>query len=122
MAVYGPRCSRFAILKYLCPLFQSPNFNLESSEVKNLISCYDCQEKLAASGFHLGGQKYFYLRLALIFLVSIFIIGAYFYSGDDNVVRGKQGKGGVHVMKTCQVQQTLALFVSLSLTSSSPRL
>ena len=34
--------------------------------------------------FSLGGQKYFYL------------------SGDEEVLRGKQGKGGVHCVKTGQ--------------------
>ena len=39
---------------------------------------------MAASGINLAGQKYFYL------------------SGTDEVLRGKQGKGGVHIMKTNQ--------------------
>merc|ERR1712141_806876 len=40
--------------------------------------------EMAASGINLAGQKYFYL------------------SGTDEVLRGKQGKGGVHIMKTNQ--------------------
>merc|ERR1712183_736840 len=63
---------------------KSANFNVTSAEIKNILSNYDCQSNLASSGFHLGGQKYFYL------------------SGNDDVMRGKQGKGGVHVVKTNQ--------------------
>jgi len=53
-------------------------------EIKVLLDNYDSQHNLASTGFHLGGQKYFYL------------------SGNDDVMRGKQGKGGVHVVKTNQ--------------------
>ena len=31
-------------------------------EIKVLLDNYDSQHNLASSGFHLGGQKYFYLR------------------------------------------------------------
>ena len=55
-------------------------------EILRLVENYDSQEKLAATGFQLAGQKYFYL------------------SGNDDVMRGKQGKGGVHVVKTHQVR------------------
>merc|ERR1712183_144011 len=63
---------------------KSANFNVTSAEIKNILSNYDCQSNLASSGFSLAGQKYFYL------------------SGDDDVMRGKQGKGGVHLVKTNQ--------------------
>ena len=52
--------------------------------VKALLTNYGNQESLASSGISLGGQKYFYL------------------SGDDEVIRGKMGKGGVHLVKTNQ--------------------
>ena len=31
-------------------------------EIKVLVDNYDSQHNLASTGFHLGGQKYFYLR------------------------------------------------------------
>eukprot|EP00088_Acartia_fossae_P028207 TRINITY_DN28_c0_g1_i1.p1 TRINITY_DN28_c0_g1~~TRINITY_DN28_c0_g1_i1.p1 ORF type:complete len:126 (+),score=44.68 TRINITY_DN28_c0_g1_i1:67-444(+) len=61
---------------------KSNDFNLTSDEVKTLLGNYNDMEKLASSGINLGGQKYLYL------------------SGNEEVVRGKQGKGGVHIMKT----------------------
>merc|ERR1712029_736300 len=61
---------------------KSQNFNVTPSEIQAILKNYDNQESLASSGFHLGGTKYFYL------------------SGDDEVIRGKQGKGGVHCVKT----------------------
>ena len=64
--------------------FQSADFNLTSDEVKNLLSGYDDSSKLYSAGLVLEGQKYLYL------------------SGDDVVKRGKQGKGGVNIMKTKQ--------------------
>jgi len=63
---------------------KSPGLNVTMEEIKVLLDNYDSQHKLASTGFHLGGQKYFYL------------------SGNDDVMRGKQGKGGVHVVKTNQ--------------------
>merc|ERR550517_2303750 len=57
---------------------------LTQDEMKAILENYGSQENLASSGFSLGGQKYFYL------------------SGDDEVLRGKQGKGGVHCVKTGQ--------------------
>eukprot|EP00092_Neocalanus_flemingeri_P002366 GFUD01002531.1.p1 GENE.GFUD01002531.1~~GFUD01002531.1.p1 ORF type:complete len:126 (+),score=24.96 GFUD01002531.1:43-420(+) len=63
---------------------KSANFNVTPGEIQNLLQNYDCQQNLASTGFLLAGQKYFYL------------------SGDDEVMRGKQGKGGVHVVKTTQ--------------------
>merc|ERR1712198_67458 len=63
---------------------KSENFNITPEEVKTLLANYEDQGKLASSGINLGGQKYFYL------------------SGTDEVLRGKQGKGGVHIMKTTQ--------------------
>merc|ERR1712126_375512 len=63
---------------------KSQNFNVTPGEIQAILKNYDNQESLASSGFHLGGTKYFYL------------------SGDDEVIRGKQGKGGVHCVKTNQ--------------------
>merc|ERR1711942_439173 len=60
---------------------KSDSLNVTPEEIKALLNNYT---NLASSGFHLAGKKYFYL------------------SGDDNVVRGKQGKSGVHVVKTNQ--------------------
>merc|ERR1712137_1510513 len=51
---------------------------------KKLLNNYENSAEMAASGINLAGQKYFYL------------------SGTDEVLRGKQGKGGVHIMKTNQ--------------------
>ena len=48
--------------------------------MKILLDNYDSQQNLASSG-----RKYFYL------------------SGNDVVVQGKQGKGGIHVVKTGSV-------------------
>ena len=63
---------------------KSQDFNVTPNEIQTLLSNYSNQESLASSGISLGGQKYFYL------------------SGDDEVIRGKQGKGGVHCVKTNQ--------------------
>ena len=53
---------------------KSQDFNVTPNEIQALLSNYSNQESLASGGFSLGGQKYFYL------------------SGDDEVIRGKQGK------------------------------
>merc|ERR1712048_1358242 len=58
---------------------KSQNFNVTPNELQAILNNYGNQESLASSGFSLGGTKYFYL------------------SGDDEVIRGKQGKGGVCV-------------------------
>merc|ERR1711887_238383 len=63
---------------------KSSDFNLQPAEVSNLVRNFDQTSHFAASGLNLAGQKYFFL------------------SGDETVLRGKQGKGGVHVMKTNQ--------------------
>ena len=63
---------------------KSQNFNVTPTEIQTLLQNYGKQDALASSGFCLGGTKYFYL------------------SGDDEVIRGKQGKGGVHCVKTNQ--------------------
>jgi len=63
---------------------KSQDFNVTPNEIQALLTNYGNQESLASSGISLGGQKYFYL------------------SGDDEVIRGKQGKGGVHCVKTNQ--------------------
>ena len=63
---------------------KSSNFNVTPGEIQTILSNYTSQESLASAGFSLGGTKYFYL------------------SGDDEVIRGKQGKGGVHCVKTNQ--------------------
>merc|ERR1712072_1222134 len=63
---------------------KSSGFNLTAAEVKSLLDSYDDAGKMSSSGIVLEGQKYFYL------------------SGDEKIVRGKQGKGGVHLMKTNQ--------------------
>merc|ERR1711942_593320 len=61
---------------------KSGDFNITSEEVKRVVDNYDNQLAFASTGINLAGQKYFYL------------------SGTDDVMRGKQGKGGVHIMKT----------------------
>merc|ERR1711971_1156985 len=63
---------------------KSSGFNLTAAEVKSLLDSYDDAGKMSSSGIVLEGQKYFYL------------------SGDEKIVRGKQGKGGVHLMETNQ--------------------
>jgi len=63
---------------------KSTNFNVTPGEIQAILNNYSSQESLASTGFSLGGTKYFYL------------------SGDDEVIRGKQGKGGVHCVKTNQ--------------------
>merc|ERR1712168_1146651 len=63
---------------------KSSGFNLTAAEVKSLLDSYDDAGKMSSSGIVLEGQKYFYL------------------SGDEKIVRGNQGKGGVHLMKTTQ--------------------
>merc|ERR1712126_563863 len=63
---------------------KSQNFNVTPNEIQAILNNYGNQESLASSGFSLGGTKYFYL------------------SGDEEVIRGKQGKGGVHCVKTNQ--------------------
>nr|ALS04924.1 profilin [Pseudodiaptomus poplesia] len=63
---------------------KSNGFNLTAEEVKKILDSYDNPSSLASSGINLEGQKYFFL------------------SGNDEVLRGKQGKGGVHLMKTSQ--------------------
>nr|ALS04989.1 profilin [Calanus sinicus] len=63
---------------------KSANFNVTSGEIQTILQNYDTQHNLASTGFSLGGQRYFYL------------------SGDEEVMRGKQGKGGVHLVKTNQ--------------------
>merc|ERR1712029_680266 len=63
---------------------KSQNFNVTPNEIQAILSNYGNQDALASSGLNLGGTKYFYL------------------SGDDEVIRGKQGKGGVHCVKTNQ--------------------
>ena len=64
---------------------RSDEFNIKPDEVKNLVQNFDQTSTFAASGINLAGEKYFFL------------------SGDECVLRGKQGKGGVHVMRTNQV-------------------
>merc|ERR1711955_24254 len=61
---------------------KSDNFEITTDEVKKVVDNYDNQMAFASTGINVAGQKYFYL------------------SGTDDVVRGKQGKGGVHIMKT----------------------
>merc|ERR1711872_1195436 len=63
---------------------KSAGFNIIPEEVKTLLANFEDSGKMAASGLTLCGTKYFYL------------------SGNEEVIRGKQGKGGVHIMKTNQ--------------------
>merc|ERR1712116_45178 len=63
---------------------KSADFNISNDDIKKLLNNYENSAEMAASGINLAGQKYFYL------------------SGTDEVLRGKQGKGGVHIMKTNQ--------------------
>ena len=63
---------------------KSENFNVTAGEIQAILQKYDNPSQLASSGLVLGGQKFLYL------------------SGDDEVLRGKQGKRGVHLMKTNQ--------------------
>jgi len=66
-------------------LAKSENFNVTAGELQAILQKYDNRSQLAASGFVLGGQKYFYI------------------SGYDEVIRGKQTKlRGVHLVKTNQ--------------------
>ena len=60
------------------------NSNVTPGEMQNILQNYDCRHYLASTGIDLDGQKYFY------------------FSGDDEVMRGKQGKRGVHLVKTNQ--------------------
>ena len=82
---------------------KSPDFNVTPSELQTLLTNYGNQESLASTGISLGGQKYFYIRLVSMSLVFTRLIVVIFCnSGDDEVIRGKQGKGGVHCVKTNQ--------------------
>merc|ERR1712116_57645 len=63
---------------------KSADFNISNDDIKKLLNNYENSAEMAASGINLAGQKYFYL------------------SGTDEVLRGKHGKGGVHIMKTNQ--------------------
>ena len=63
---------------------KSNDFNISPEEVKKVLNSYTDTSVMASSGINLAGQKYFFL------------------SATDDVVRGKQGKGGVHIMKTNQ--------------------
>ena len=47
---------------YSLKRFQSPGLNVTMEEIKVLLDNYDSQHNLASTSFHLGGQKYFYLR------------------------------------------------------------
>jgi len=69
---------------------KSSDFEVTAAEVKSLLDSYEDPSKMSSTGIVLAGQKYFYL------------------SGDEKVVRGKQGKGGVHLMRT---KQTLLIGV-----------
>merc|ERR1711914_61306 len=55
---------------------------LKSAAIAGLDGSIWAKMAFASTGINVAGQKYFYL------------------SGTDDVVRGKQGKGGVHIMKT----------------------
>merc|ERR1711931_43613 len=69
---------------------KSSDFEVTAAEVRSLLDSYEDPSKMSSTGIVLAGQKYFYL------------------SGDEKVVRGKQGKGGVHLMRT---KQTLLIGV-----------
>jgi profilin len=63
---------------------KSENFNVTPEEVKKIVENYENAAVFASSGISLEGQKYVYL------------------SGTEDVLRAKQGKGGVHIFKTNQ--------------------
>nr|AGT28477.1 profilin [Pseudodiaptomus annandalei] len=63
---------------------KSNGFNLTPDEVKKILDSYNDPSILASGGINIEGRKYFFL------------------SGTDDVIRGKQGKGGVHLVKTTQ--------------------
>lgn len=62
----------------------SEGFNVSKDELTKLISGFDNQNVLAASGVTLSGNRYIYL------------------SGNDKVIRAKLGKVGAHCVKTQQ--------------------
>ena len=61
---YQPAQTTFVQFNLIC-------LNLKYINTKVLLDNYDKQYKLASTGFHLGGQKYFYLR----YLLSTFTSG-----------------------------------------------
>jgi profilin len=63
---------------------KSENFNLTAVEVKKIVENYENASVFASSGISLEGAKYIYL------------------SGNEDVLRAKLGKGGVHIYKTNQ--------------------
>merc|ERR1712002_1205313 len=63
---------------------KSEGFNITVDEIKTVLNNFGEPSKLASTGINVCGTKYFYL------------------SGNDEVLRGKQGKGGIHIMKTKQ--------------------
>merc|ERR1712168_9979 len=63
---------------------KSEGFNITVDEIKTVLKNFDEPSTLASTGINVCGTKYLYL------------------SGNDEVLRGKQGKGGIHIMKTNQ--------------------
>lgn len=62
---------------------QSPNFpELSAQEVTNIVNGFTNPASLGATGILLGGEKY----------MSV--------AGDEGVLRGKKGPGGVTIKKT----------------------
>ncbi|KNC97293.1 profilin [Spizellomyces punctatus DAOM BR117] len=62
----------------------SKGFSVAQNEVQTLIKSFTDASTIRASGIHLNGSKYFTLR------------------ADDRSIYGKQGQGGVVIVKTKQ--------------------
>jgi len=63
---------------------KSEGFEVAQNEILTLVNGFDNQQIFQGAGVTLAGQRYIYL------------------SGTERVVRAKQGKVGVHCMKTTQ--------------------
>jgi len=62
----------------------SPSFNVSQQEIQNILTAFQKADSIQANGFRLNNNKYFTLR------------------AFDNSIYGKQGAGGVCVVKTNQ--------------------
>lgn len=81
------RTGEFEHILLICLLIYASfvnNFQVAQNEILTLVNGFDNQQIFQGAGVTLAGQRYIYL------------------SGTDRVVRAKQGKVGVHCMKTNQ--------------------